>query len=115
MDFQKLKLGGYKNILVTNVPNNIALPFKPSKSSFDCLLAFVQTEEQVDQAISKTRSNDGEVYLILAYPKSTSKNYKSQVNRDSILAKIRPDNKFKAPRLVSLDEDWSGFSFKHKP
>jgi len=46
-------------------------------------------------------------------PKSTSNNYTSQINRDSIVVKVKSASNFRAPKLVSLDEDWSGFSFKH--
>jgi hypothetical protein len=42
------------------------------------------------------------------------KKYQSTVNRDSIISHIQAVGGFKAPRLVSLDKDWSGFSFRYE-
>jgi hypothetical protein len=75
------------------------------------LLALVQSEKQVENAIEKVTTSESKTGLILIYPKGTSKNYKSQINRDSIIEKIKKDKRFKAPKLVSLDDDWSGFMF----
>ena len=115
MDFHKLKIDNYQRIAVHYLPDGVELPFATVDAPFDCLIAFVQTEEQVDEAIAATENAGKETLLILAYPKGTSKNHTSQVNRDTIVAKIQASGKFKAPRLVSLDSDWSGFSFKYTP
>lgn len=113
MDFYKLKLEKYENIKVLNPPPGVDLPFEPVENDFQCLLSFVQTEAGVDSAIEEVVKEGSGTALILAYPKGTSKNYQSEVNRDSIVAKIKATPTFKAPRLVSLDQDWSGFSFRY--
>jgi hypothetical protein len=111
MDFAKLNLNRYQRIAVSGLPGDTILPFNPSQAEFDCLLAFVQSERQVEDAIAKVNRTKGKVGLILVYPKGTSKKHTSQVNRDDIVSKIKQDKRFAAPRLVSLDDDWSGFSF----
>lgn len=115
MDLAKLNLGRYKRIAVSDVPIDTSLPFAPSKAEFDCLLAFVQSERQVEHAIAKVKGSKRKVGLILVYPKGTSKKYASQVNRDGIISQIKKYRRFGAPRLVSLDADWSGFSFNFDP
>jgi hypothetical protein len=114
MDFNKLKLDQYENIKVLNLPAGVILPFETAETNFQCLIAFVQSEAQVDQAIAQVEKAGSGTALVLAYPKGASKKYKSEVNRDSIAAKVLADPNFKAPRLVSLDQDWSGFSFKYE-
>lgn len=111
MEFAKLNLGRYERIGVSDVPRDTILPFKPSNKEFDCLLAFVNSERQVQDAIDKVKRTKGKVGLIFVYPKGSSKKHASQVNRDDIVSKIKRDKRFVAPRLVSLDADWSGFSF----
>ena len=113
MDFYKLKLEAYQRIAVTNKPSGIKLPFDTVESDYDCLLAFVQTEAQVHEAIASVVTAGSGRGLILVYPKGTSKKYNAKINRDSIIAIIKGQNGFKAPRLVSLDQDWSAFSFKY--
>ncbi|MFZ0546645.1 MAG: hypothetical protein WAM60_14460 [Candidatus Promineifilaceae bacterium] len=112
MDFYKLKLDKYDRIKVFHLPPGVELPFETAENDFQCLISFVQTEGEVDEAIAEVVKAGSGTGLVLAYPKGTSKNYKSEVNRDSIIAKIQATSEFKAPRLVSLDRDWSGFSFR---
>ncbi len=107
MDFQKLDLDKYQKISVVDLPTGMTLPFDPSEALFDCLLAFVQSEKQVDEAINNVKISTGKVRLIFIYPKGTSKRYSSQINRDGIVARIKKDERFRAPKLVSLDEDWT--------
>lgn len=114
MDSHKLKLDKYENIKVLNLPGGVELPFETAENNFQCLIAFVQSEAQVDSAIAEVKKAGSGTALILAYPKGTSKRYKAEVNRDSIAAKVLATPNFGAPRLVSLDQDWSGFSFKYK-
>lgn len=113
MDFHKLKLNAYGSIGVAYAPDGIELPFTPAKSKYECLLAFVQSEAQVDESINSVVNSGSGTCLILAYPKGSSKRYTSAVNRDLIAAKIKQAGGFKAPLLVSLNEDWSGFSFRY--
>jgi hypothetical protein len=111
VDFAKLDLKRYQRIAVSDVPKGTILPFSPSRGGFDCLLAFVQSERQLEDAIEKVQRTEGKVGLMLAYPKGTSRKLTSQVNRDHIVSHIKRDKRFSAPRLASLSDDWSGFSF----
>ncbi|ODS29816.1 MAG: hypothetical protein SCARUB_05081 [Candidatus Scalindua rubra] len=114
MDFHKLKLDQFDNIKVLNLPSGVDLPFTSTKNKFQCLISFVQTEAEVDEAISQVVKVGGGTSLIIAYPKGASKKFQSEVNRDTIIAKIKAISNFKAPKLVSLNQDWSGFSFRYE-
>ena len=75
-------------------------------------LAFVTTQEQVDTlapAIARKVESDAVVWF--AYPKGTSKKYKSQINRDSGW-KVMGQEEFEPVRMVAIDEDWSAIRFR---
>jgi hypothetical protein len=75
-------------------------------------LAFVTKQQEVDslgKAIAKKAKGDAVVWF--AYPKGTSKKYKSEINRDSgwqVLGKAG----FEPVRMVAIDEDWSASRFR---
>jgi hypothetical protein len=50
---------------------------------------------------------DGDAKLWVAYPKKSSKKYKSDINRDSRSWSTIGDYKMEPVRQVALDEDWS--------
>ncbi len=103
MDSAKLNLSRYQRIAVSDVPTGTILPFTPSKAGFDCLLASVHSERQVEEdAIEQVKMTKGKVGLTLVYPKGTSKKLMSQFNRDHIVSKVKEDKRFAAPRLVSF-------------
>ncbi len=112
MDFHKLKLDAFRDVQYRGLPEGVEPPTANAAGRFDCLVCFVQTEAEVADAIESTLGAGSGTGLVLAYPKGTSKKYESEVNRDTIVAQIRSSGRFKAPRLVSLDADWSGFSFR---
>jgi hypothetical protein len=114
MDFHKLKLEKYQRVAVAGLPDGVELPFAPTEGTFDCLLAFVQSEDALKDAVETAVAAGTGTGLVIAYPKGSSKKYQSTVNRDSIISHIQAVGGFKAPRLVSLDKDWSGFSFRYE-
>lgn len=78
----------------------------------DFLLAFVQTEEEVEICFSqmhKLAPEDEAMWL--AYPKGTSKRYKSQINRDKGW-KYLGQFEFEGVRQIAIDEDWSALRFR---
>lgn len=83
---------------------------KAKRLSFS--LAFVTTQEQVNAlgpAIGAKAEGDAIVWL--AYPKGSSKKYKSQINRDhrwEALGRVG----FEPVRMVAIDEDWSAVRFR---
>jgi hypothetical protein len=74
-------------------------------------LAFVTTQEQVDTlAPAIVRKAEGDAIVWFAYPKGSSKKYKSQINRDSGWNVLGREN-FEPVRMVAIDEDWSAIAF----
>jgi hypothetical protein len=76
------------------------------------LLAFVTTQKDVDsigKAVAKKVRGDAVVWF--AYPKGTSKKYKSEINRDHGW-RILGESGFECVRSVAIDEDWSGARFR---
>ena len=119
--FNKLNLKDQKQIAVLNAPKS----FEPELASLhgvkiqrDLLdeiefsLAFVTRQPEVDtlaKSIAKKAKGDAVVWF--AYPKGSSKKYKSEINRDSgwqVLGKAG----FEPVRMVAIDEDWSAVRFR---
>jgi hypothetical protein len=70
-------------------------------------LAFVTTPEQVDAlAPAIGRRTEGDAIVWFAYPKGTSKRYKSQIDRDHGWNMLGREG-FEPVRMVAIDEDWS--------
>jgi hypothetical protein len=75
-------------------------------------LAFVTTQEQFnDLAPAIARKAGGGAVLWFAYPKGTSKKYKSQINRDHGWNMLVHEG-FEPVRMVAIDEDWSAKRFR---
>jgi hypothetical protein len=76
------------------------------------LLVFVDDRKALDTTVEEIRSHiDGTTVLWFAYPKKSSKRYRSDINRDegwSILGRMG----YEPVRQVSIDEDWSALRFK---
>jgi hypothetical protein len=121
--FAKLNLKDQKQIVVLDSPSSfeselaglkgvgIIRDLKKAKQlSFS--LAFVTTQEQVNAlgpAIAGRAEGDAIVWL--AYPKGTSKKYKSQINRDHGWDALGREG-FEPVRMVAIDEDWSAVRFR---
>lgn len=121
--FQKLNLKDQKTILVLNAPESFEPELKAlrgitvqrdvkSASPIEFSLAFVTTQKEVDtlgKTIAKKVKGDAVVWF--AYPKGSSKNYKSEINRDSGW-KVLGDAGFEPVRMVAIDEDFSAVRFR---
>jgi len=121
--FEKLNLKHQRQIVVLGAPES----FEPelgrlrgvkvirdigSGDSFAFSLAFVTKQDQVD-TVAPEIANKAEVDAVIwfAYPKGTSKKYKSEISRDrgwDILRKLG----FDTVRAVAIDEDWSALRFR---
>jgi hypothetical protein len=121
--FDKLNLKNQTQILLLNAPAS----FEPELArlrdvtilrrlqdldDIEFSLAFVTTQKDVD-ALGKavTRKAKGDAVVWFAYPKGTSKKYKSEINRDrgwEVLGKAG----FEPVRQVAIDEDWSATRFR---
>jgi len=121
--FAKLNLKDQKQILILDSPQSfeaelaalkgleIVRDLKKAKAvSFS--LAFVMTQDRVDSlAPAIARKAEGDAVVWFAYPKGSSKKYKSQIDRDhgwNVLGR----EAFEPVRMVAIDEDWSAIRFR---
>ena len=78
----------------------------------DFMVAFVQSEEEVENYFSQMHSlapDDEAIWL--AYPKGTSKRYKSKINRDNGW-KYLGQFDYEGVRQIAIDENWSALRFR---
>lgn len=118
---KKLQIKDLEKFIVIQAPQEIeqALEYFSHKSSkipaqlVDDMsyLIFVQTEEEIG-LIAKAISHINEELLWIAYPKKSSKLYKSKVNRDHGWQALG-DKGFEGVRQIAINEDWSALRFKH--
>jgi len=121
--FEKLNLKNHPTILVLNAPAS----FEPELAALqavtilrnlrpltaiDFSLAFVTTQQQVDTLAAAIASRaKGDAVVWFAYPKGTSKRYKSEINRDTGWQALGQAG-FEPVRAVAIDEDWSALRFR---
>ncbi len=85
---------------------------RDTKGDIDFSLAFVMTQKEVDTLgpqVAKKAKGDAVVWF--AYPKGSSKKYKSEIDRDSGWA-VMGKAGFEPVRMVAIDEDWSAVRFR---
>jgi hypothetical protein len=121
--FAKLNLKDHKQIVVLDAPSSFESELaalqgvevlrdlkKAKQVTFS--LAFVTTPEQIDALAPKlARKAEGDAILWFAYPKGTSKKYKSQISRDHGWNVLGQEG-FEPVRMVAIDEDWSAKRFR---
>jgi hypothetical protein len=121
--FQKLNLKDQKHIVVLNAPASFEPELKSLRGvtihrdlktagEIEFSLAFVTRQKEVDtlgKAIAMKAAGDAFVWF--AYPKGSSKNYKSEINRDSGW-KVLGEEGFEPVRMVAIDEDFSAVRFR---
>jgi hypothetical protein len=121
--FEKLNLKNHPTILVLNAPAS----FEPELAALqavtilrnlrpltaiDFSLAFVTTQQQVDTLAAAIASRaKGDAVVWFAYPKGTSKRYKSEINSDTGWQALGQAG-FEPVRAVAIDEDWSALRFR---
>lgn len=121
--FAKLNLKDHKQIVVLDSPGSFESELAALKNveiirdlkkakEVTFSLAFVTTQEQVNAlAPAIGRKVEGDAIVWFAYPKGSSKKYKSQINRDSGW-KVLGQEDFEPVRMVAIDEDWSAIRFR---
>jgi hypothetical protein len=120
--FAKLNLKDQAEIVVLNAPasfesqiatlRGVTVRRDTSGGDIGFALAFVLTQKQVDalgKAVAKKAKGDAIVWF--AYPKGSSKNYTSEINRDAGWAVLGQAG-FEPVRMVAIDEDWSAVRFR---
>lgn len=123
--FEKLNLKDQQEILVLRAPEN----FQPelarlpvlhihrhieSVPRIGFLLAFVKQQSEVDAlAVPVAARATGDATVWFAYPKSTSKKYRCDINRDTGWSALRAAG-FDTVRSVSIDKNWTALRFRRK-
>jgi hypothetical protein len=121
--FSKLNLKDQAEILVLNAPETFEPELgrlrgvrvrrdRSSRRPVSFVLAFVQRQAEVDAfARSVAALAPGDAVVWFAYPKGTSRRYKSLINRDAGWRALGAAG-FEAVRMVAIDEDWSAVRFR---
>lgn len=120
--FAKLNLTDQKEIVVLNAPetfepelrklSGVTIRTRVPSRSVSFALAFVVRQPDVDSmARSLTKIADGDAIIWFAYPKGSSKRYKSEINRDNGWKALGAAG-FEGVRMVAIDEDWSAVRFR---
>src|SRR5262249_19425356 len=118
----KLNLKDQKDIVVLNAPTSfnaeldqlkgVKVHTKVSTQPIAFALAFVTRQDDLDAfAKSVTARADGDAVVWFAYPKASSKRYKSEIDRDNGWRALGRAG-FEGVRMVAIDEDWSAVRFR---
>src|SRR5579862_6780623 len=121
--FEKLNLKDLPQIVVLNAPQSFEPELKSLRGvtvarnlaaadAVEFSLAFVTKQSEVDSVaklVAKKAKGDAVVWF--AYPKGTSKKYRSEIKRDSGW-QVMGNYGFEPVRMVAIDEDWSALRFR---
>jgi hypothetical protein len=121
--FAKLNLKHQKEIIVLNAPESFEQELaalsgvnivreRNNLEDFEFFIAFVTSQGEI-AGLSKiiAAKGKGDAVVWFAYPKGTSKKYKSEVSRDHGWQALRGLG-FDTVRAVAIDEDWSALRFR---
>lgn len=123
--FKKLNYKNQNRILLLNAPESF-LPQVDDMSkvaefdttinstiNYEFILLFTEMQIHLMEGIEHIKNNFAtDCLLWVAYPKKSSKKYKSDINRDSDCWQILGDLGFEGVRAVAIDEDWSAIRFR---
>lgn len=121
--FKKLNLKEQKQILVLNAPDSLKAELAALQdvrviqdadqvNKIEFMLAFATLQQELD-TIAKIalRKTEGDAIIWCAYPKTSSKKYTCDFNRDSGWEAFGTAG-FEPVRQVAIDEDWSALRFR---
>jgi hypothetical protein len=122
--FKKLNYKGQNPVIVLNSPDSFADELVAMQNfatiitdaakvvEAEFVMCFVTTQPEIDTFISTIYDKlKGDAILWVCYPKSSSKKYKCDFNRDTgftVLGKYG----LEGVRQVAVDEDWSALRFR---
>jgi hypothetical protein len=121
--FKKLNLKNQTEILVLNAPSSFEpelatlkgitiVRTEPEAREIAFSLAFVTQQKEID-TLAKTiaRKAVGDAVVWFAYPKGTSKRFKSAINMNTAWT-LLGEAGFESVSRVAIDEDWSAKRFR---
>lgn len=118
---KKLGFKGQSPILVLNAPeeyNEIikgieADIHRDTKGQYKFIQVFVKSlAEAIESAENAVNALDGDGYLWLCYPKSTSKKYKTDINRTKAMD-LFGSFEFEPVSQISINDDWSALRYRN--
>jgi hypothetical protein len=122
--FKKLNFKDHPHIVCVGAPESFNIELQAMESATEILLqskgikeiyfaiAFVQTQAQLNAAVKSLFPKlVGDAVLWFCYPKQSSKNYTSSINRDNGW-EIVGDIGMEPVRAVAIDDDWSASRFR---
>ena len=121
--FKKLNLKDQTEIAVVNAPASFERELAALRgvavrrsladgSPLKFSLAFVTKQPEVDALAKSTAERTaGDAVVWFAYPKQSSKRYKSEIDRDRGWDVLGAAG-FEPVRMVAIDEDWSAVRFR---
>jgi hypothetical protein len=81
----------------------------------DFFLSFVTAQEQLQPIASYIQAHtSGDTVVWFAYPKKSSKKYKSDLTRDVGFEELGGVGGFEVISSVAIDEDWSALRFRRE-
>lgn len=120
--FKKLNFKGHKPVVVLNAPTEFTpemeamqghTTFVTKVTEAEFFIAFVTTKAEIDNITPKiAEAAQGDAVVWFAYPKGTSKKYKSEVNRDNGAWEALGKQGYEGVRQVAIDADWSALRFR---
>ncbi len=122
--FRKLNLKSQRPILVLGAPESFSgeiasiaadteVQTAPKKGSrYGFVIAFAATKSDLTKAGAKVvKLLDGDAVCWFAYPKSSSRAVKSELNRDILWELLMPLG-IRPVRQIAIDQDWSALRFR---
>ncbi|HMQ47954.1 MAG TPA: hypothetical protein PKA00_11220 [Saprospiraceae bacterium] len=122
--FKKLNYKDQPSILVLQAPESFQTNMEAMKTftqplletdaleAIEFAIAFVTRQEEINELVPRLVPRlKGDAVLWLCYPKSTSKKYTCNFNRDTGWA-ILGAHGMEPVRQVAIDEDWSALRFR---
>ncbi|MBL7979578.1 MAG: hypothetical protein JNN12_14660 [Bacteroidetes Order II. Incertae sedis bacterium] len=119
-----LKKLGYKGqslVLLLGAPESFAAvaqafetpPEVIPNKKYTFILAFAKDQQALNELTTGiTTLLEGDGHLWLAYPKKTSRAYKSDLSREVVGACLGGQD-FEPVTQIAIDEDWSALRFRH--
>ena len=123
--FKKLNLKDQSKIVVLKSPKSFekelgklgnvqVLRDLDQAPEFGFVLAFVTSAEEIEHWANPINEKaPGDAVIWFAYPKTTSKKFQVQINRDRGWDALE-ESGLKPVRQVSIDQDWSALRFRRK-
>jgi hypothetical protein len=122
--FKKMNLKNQKTVVIRNAPESFhenmlsirdetnIITDGQQQTEIEFAIVFVTRQTEIDTLVPEIAPLlIGDAILWMCYPKSTSKKYKCDFNRDTGW-KVMGRYELEPVRMVAIDNDWSALRFK---